>query len=207
MAAGAGSLAVRWPATRPWWEVNVRIAARFTLVAAVIVLATAFPAAVLASGPSCPEVISKEGLNPRSVGVGEQLTVTGIYTDWSNPGSVTATFEGPGGRRLTRESSNLPDGTYLIDVTFGPSEAGHWTVQMSVSETAGSTTCRAAFDVLPAAVPSTRASLPSTSAVPSHVASQSPIMPAAVLASFASFGLAEIALRRRRASRRGSSQG
>jgi hypothetical protein len=184
----------------------VRIAARFALVAAIIVLATAFPAAVLASGPSCPDVISKEGLNPRSVSVGEQLTVTGIYTDWSNPGSVTARFEGPGGRRLTRESSNLPDGTYLINITFVPGDTGHWTVQMSVSEAAGSTTCRAAFDVLPAAVPSTSAALPSTSSLQSRTASPSPIMPAAVLASIASFGFAEIALRRRRASRPGSPQ-
>lgn len=148
---------------------SIRLAAPVAIITfAVFALATlAVPPAVNAAGPSCPDLFSAHGLSPRSVQVGEQLTVTGTYTDWASPGTVSATFHGPAGVPRVEHAANLPDGTYTIDVTFGPSDVGSWTVDMQVDEVAGTTACEAAFDVVAGALPNTAAELASNGSAPS----------------------------------------
>lgn len=97
------------------------------------------------------------------VAVGGVAQVWGSYTDWADPGTVTAVFEGPGSRRREAIAGNSADGTYWILERFTAADVGPWTATVTFSETAGDVVCTDAFVVV-GATPDT-ATEPSRSTV------------------------------------------
>lgn len=133
---------------------------------------------------------------PTRIAAGGVLTIFGSYTDWADPGTVIATFRGPGGRTRTATAGNSADGTYLIDERFSAADAGAWTATVTLSETAGSVTCTDRFRVA-LATPSTDTA-PGTADPGPGAAGAAP-----VLAALAGLLGAWLALRRTRSARDG----
>ena len=168
-----------------------------------------------AGGPSCPDFVT-----PAVVAPGANVSIQGEYTDWAKPGTVTATFTGPGGLTRTLTAINRPDGTYDVTTTFDRSQIGRWDVLMTIVESAGRNACRATFRVAGTALPGTAtsvggpqqpdAALPgtATSATASRPSGQAPTAVALVaLLGTALFGAAAARRKVRRSLRRTAAGG
>ena len=144
------SAAVRSRGSGATRTVTAAAVASISTVAALATLLATPPPAAAFTAASC----SGDGpVVETRIAAGGTLTIFGSYTDWADPGTVVATFRGPGGRTRAATAGNGPDGTYLIDERFGAAELGTWTVTVTLSETAGSVVCTDRFTVALATPP------------------------------------------------------
>jgi len=106
------------------------VATCIALASVAVIAAAAGAAPVAAFEPTACQT----WIWPGRISVGRNVGLSGSYTDWAEPGSITAAFRGPHGQTKTVEDVVDGSGYWEISVRFGPSETGPWTVLTTFSE-------------------------------------------------------------------------